>query len=148
MSLIPYRKTNTFGALEDLHDEIDKLFFAPFARGLNKANEFTPALVDIAEDKDNIYVDLDTPGFDKKDIKINLKSDILTISGKKENKTEEKDKHYHRIERFSGSFLRQIPLTSAVDRSKVKASYKDGVLKLVLGKKEEAKEKDIDINVE
>ncbi|MBN2121284.1 MAG: Hsp20/alpha crystallin family protein [Candidatus Omnitrophica bacterium] len=134
--------------LEDIQDEINRLFDFSYDRDLAERAGITAPLVDISEDKDNVYVEADLPGLEQKDISVNLRKNSLFISGKKEEVKEEKNKNYHRSERVSRSFYRQILLPALVDQSKVKANYKQGVLKLVLPKKEEAKEKDIKIEVE
>lgn len=147
MRLVPYRD-NPWRMLEDLQTQINRLFDISFGKGLSLGEEiFTPS-VDISEDKDNIYVECDLPGLEQKDINLSVKSGSLCISGKKEESKEEKKKNYHRVERFSGSFYREVALPTEVDTSKIKANYKNGVLKILLPKKEEEKEKEIKINVE
>ena len=112
-----------------------------------KEEEFTPS-VDVWDGKDNIYVEADISGVEQKDINVNLKDNTLTISAKKEEAKEEKKKNYYRSERYQGSFYRAMQLPSSVDESKIKANYKNGVLKLTLPKKEKDKAKEIKINVE
>jgi HSP20 family protein len=149
MKLIPYKnRTTPFSLLDELHEEINRLFHTPFDRtpALLREDFYAPS-VDISEDDANIYVDADIPGFDQKNIKVNVKNDMLTISAKRDEKKEEKKKNFHRVERIQGSFYRQILLPSDVNTDKVKASYKNGVLKIVLPKKEESKAKDVDITV-
>jgi len=73
--------------------------------------------------------------------------DTLTLKGEKKQESEIKKENYHRFERSYGFFQRVIPLPSAVDADKVKASYQDGVLEVELPKKEEAKPKKIDIKL-
>ena len=139
---------NPFGALDELQDEINKLFNLSQGKTLPAETGAIPPLVDISEDSDNIYVEAELPGLEQKDINVSLRKDYLVITGKRENSKEEKKKNYHRVERSYQSFFRQIPLHRSVDSRNAKASYKNGVLNLTLPKKEEEKEKDIKINVE
>lgn len=100
------------------------------------------------EETDKAYlVKVDLPGVDEKDIHVELNDNILTISGSRNEKREEKNTHYHRIERFSGSFCRSIELPREVDANKAKAEYKNGVLRIELPKNAESKTKKIDVKV-
>ncbi len=146
MKLVRYRD-NPWKALEDLQNEINKLFDFSFGKFPATSEIFAPS-VDVYEDKDNIYVEADLPGFEQKDINLALKGDVLTISAQKEEKKEEKKKNYYRCERFQGKFYREVDLPASVEASKIKAVYKNGVLKITLPKKEEDKEKEIKIDVE
>ena len=147
MALMRYRKQDPFKALEDLQEEINRLFDTSLSLPKVRDEIFIPS-VDISEDRDNVYVDVDIPGLEQKDIKVNLNKDTLVISGSKQESKEEKNKNYHRIERFQGSFLREIPLDNNIDTSQVKAQYKNGVLHITLPKKEEEKTKSIEVKVE
>ncbi|MDR2122221.1 MAG: Hsp20/alpha crystallin family protein [Flavobacteriaceae bacterium] len=92
--------------------------------------------VNITEDNNNYEVDLYAPGLDKNDFKVSLENGMLTIGYDK--RTEVTDKKTHRIEYYQSSFKRSFSLDDAnIDASKIDASYKDGVLKLVLPKKEQ-----------
>lgn len=138
-----------FGRLSDLREEIDRLFDAPLselARTSNLLSGWTPAM-DVHEDKDNIVVRTELPGMKKEDIEVSLHDGSLSISG--ERKTEEKSKEaeVYRAERFFGRFQRTFTLPSPVAADKVKAQYKDGVLTITLPKTEEAKPRQIDVNV-
>ncbi|MCD6595390.1 Hsp20/alpha crystallin family protein [bacterium] len=104
--------------------------------------------VDISETDDEIIVKADAPGMEKDNVKITLSENVLTISGEKNAEHEEKKKNYHRVERVFGSFTRSFYIPTNVDSSKIKASYENGVLTVKLPKKEEAKPKEIPIEVE
>lgn len=100
------------------------------------------------EETDKAYIVRgDLPGVDEKDIKVELNNNILTISGIRNEKREEKNSNYHRIERFSGSFCRSIELPREVDANKAKAEYKKGVLTIELPKTGEPKTKKIDVKI-
>ncbi|MCD6539102.1 MAG: Hsp20/alpha crystallin family protein [Candidatus Omnitrophica bacterium] len=139
---------NPWRALEQLQDEINRLFDFSIGRFPQELGTVYAPSVDVSEDKDNIYVEADLPGLEQKDINITLRRDSLCISAKREEKKEEKRKNYHRIERASRNFYREIALPSTVDADKIKAVYRNGVLKVTLPKKEEEKEKEIKIDVE
>ncbi len=103
--------------------------------------------IDLEETDKSIVVKADLPGMEEKDIKVELSDNILTISGSRSEKREEKNKNYHRIERFEGSFCRSIELPREVDASKAKAEYKKGVLTVELPKLGESKTKKIDVKI-
>lgn len=108
----------------------------PFLRGWEGSGDTYVPSLDVAETEKEITVTADLPGMDEKDINVELDEDTLVIQGEKKEEHEEKDKHYHRVERRSGSFKRVIPLATPVDGEKVKASFKKGVLKVSLPKVE------------
>ncbi len=103
--------------------------------------------VDLEETDKAYIVKADLPGMDEKDIKVELNDNILTISGSRTENREEKNKNYHRIERFSGSFCRSIELPREVDANKAKAEYKKGVLTIELPKTGESRTKKIDVKI-
>ena len=134
--------------LANLREEMDRMwnrFFGEWPSREAFRGEWAPS-VDVSETKENILVKAEVPGMNPKDIDISLANDILTIKGKKQQETEEKEENYHRIERSYGSFSRSIRLPRDVIGEKIKASYKNGVLTITLPKSEEAKE--IKIQVE
>jgi HSP20 family protein len=101
--------------------------------------------VDIFENEHEIVFKAELPGMEAKDIDIRLEKNVLTIKGERRFEKEAKEEDYHRVEREYGSFSRMFSLATAVEEDKVVAEYKDGVLKLVLPKKEEVKPKPIKI---
>ena len=105
----------------------------------SKDNSF-PA-VNIHEDDKSYELDLVAPGLKKDDFKVSLEKGMLTISYKKEEKKEEEKKNRkdHRIEYSLSSFTRSFSLDDNIDAEKIEATYENGVLKLVLPKKEEVK---------
>jgi HSP20 family protein len=104
--------------------------------------------VDIEEEDDKYLIKADVPGVEKKDIEVSLDNGILSIRGEKNVEKESgKGSKRHRTERYHGSFARSFTLPTAVQADKVDASYKDGVLSLVIPKAEEVKPKTIDIKV-
>ncbi|MCG8319615.1 MAG: Hsp20/alpha crystallin family protein [Cytophagales bacterium] len=93
----------------------------------------------IREDDNEFTVELAAPGLDKRDFHINIENGNLTISCEKKEESEVKEKDYTRKEFNYSSFYRSFMLPGSVDQDKIKANYQDGVLKLGLPKKEEAK---------
>ncbi len=145
--LTPWRP---FGELGTLRREMDRLwdsFFGerPLARMWER--EWAPSL-DVSETKDNFVVKAEVPGIDAKDIDISLTGDVLTIRGEKKQEREEKEEDYHLLERSYGSFSRSIRLPAEVESTKIKASYKNGILRVTLPKSEKVKAKEVRIKVE
>jgi len=139
----------TFNRLTDLRDGIDRLFESPLAELVRTPSVFsgwTPA-IDLYEDKENVVVKAELPGMKKEDIEVTLHEGTLSLSGerKSEKKVEEAD--VYRAERFYGRFQRTIGLPTPVAADKVTAEYKDGILTVKLPKTEEAKPKQINVNV-
>ena len=132
--------------LAAMHNEIDRLFGNFFDEDRWPALGNGHRMVvrwDVAETDDAVKITADLPGLTEKEIDITLADGVLTIKGerKSEKETEEKDKHYHRIERSYGTFERAMSLPSDVDESKIAADFKNGVPELTLPKKPEAKKK-------
>lgn len=104
------------------------------------AKRFAPS-VNIVENADSFSIDVAAPGLSKDDFKIDLNNRVLTISSEKsEQKSEEKQGKIHLMEFSYGSFSRSFALPTSVNADKVGASYKDGVLTVLLPKREESKE--------
>jgi HSP20 family protein len=95
--------------------------------------------VNITENKDEFQVSLAVPGMKKDDFKIDVNGTMLTISSEKEESTEEKDKKFTRKEYNYSSFSRSFTLPEEINKEKIEARYENGVLKIALPRKEEAK---------
>jgi HSP20 family protein len=135
-------------AFERLRREINDLFdwsYAPEDHGLLDRG-FAPT-VDMVENPDDVQITCDLPGVDKNDIDISISDSVLTIKGEKKGQDEKKDSRVYRKENWYGSFQRTITLPGTVDQNKVDAEMKNGVLTITLPKKEEAKQKQISVNV-
>ena len=92
--------------------------------------------VDIYEEGDNIMVKADLPGVDKDHVTVDLKDNVLTISGERSHENEVKEESFYRKERAYGKFSRSFTLPSGVDGEKIKAEYKNGVLHVEIPKPE------------
>ncbi|MGD0755911.1 MAG: Hsp20/alpha crystallin family protein [Bacteroidales bacterium] len=97
--------------------------------------------VNIREDDKNYVLDLAIPGIDKKDLKIDMNEDVLTISSEMKNESEENRDGYKRKEFSYSSFCRSFYIPENVNREKINANYKDGILSVTLPKQEEEKNK-------
>jgi HSP20 family protein len=148
MPIVKFRGTDPFRTLETLRGEINKLFDGSFNVFPKVREDMVTPSTDVWEDDENIYVETDLPGFDRKDIDVILRNESLVISAKKEEMKEEKEKDYYRSERYKGKYYREVDLPSPVDTAKVDAQFKNGVLNISLYKKEVGKSKEIKIKVE
>lgn len=108
--------------------------------------EFMPN-VDISETDKQLIVKAELPGIAREDIDISLDEGYLIIKGEKKQEKEESGKHFHRVERAYGSFHRSLRLPTVVEKDKIEATFKDGVLTVVLPKSEEAKKKITHVSV-
>jgi len=147
----PYSQSElstAFDRLATLREEMDRFFDSPFGsflRSPGSLRSWSPPL-DVYQDKDNFTVVVELPGLKRENIDISLRDDSLTVSG--ERKAEEnRGEQGFSAERFYGSFQRTVKLPTLVDANHAKASYQDGILKVVLPKAESAKPKQIAVSV-
>jgi HSP20 family protein len=103
--------------------------------------------VDIYETADAVVLKAELPGISKDDINVEVKDNTLTLRGEKKFEKEVKEENYYRVERSYGTFQRSFSLPSTVQQDKVKAKFKDGILEISLPKAEEAKPKQIKVDV-
>jgi len=140
----PYRD------IMSVRDEMNHVLNEVFGRGTNDESSWVsgtwaPA-VDIYETDGALVMKAELPGFSKDDINIELKENTLIIKGERQREDEVKEGNYHRRERTYGAFQRSFMLPTTIDREKVNASYKDGVLELRLPKMQEAQPKRIAVS--
>ncbi len=137
-----------FRDINQLQGGLNRLF-QDYNRGsdeLTTSGSFVPA-VDVYDDEHNLVLKMEVPGVDQKDIDIRLENNTLTVRGERNFEKEEKEENFHRIERRYGTFSRSFTLPNSVDTEKVNANYENGVLKISLAKRAEAKPKQIKVNV-
>ena len=153
-ALTPFRRKNSPARREarwdpftELQREINDLFDRDFWNAPSLFDEGMMPSMDIKDGEDNVEVRCDLPGVDRKDLDISVSGNVLTIKGEKKDEKEEKDSSWYRRESWSGSFQRSVTLPDEVDPNRADATMKDGVLKLVLPKKEEKKRKKIEVKV-
>jgi HSP20 family protein len=140
------KRYDPFWGIDSFRQDMDRLFDSFFGSWPSEeyATIWAPAL-DIEETKDSLIVRAEIPGMKKEDIKIQTVAGSLTISGERKHEVEEKERHFHRVERSYGKFHRMIALPVDVESDKAKASYKDGVLEITFPKSEKAKAREIEI---
>lgn len=131
----------------DLQRSINQLFGTGRSGGEDVAlSAWTPP-VDIFEGENEYVIKLELPEISREDVKVNLNDQTLSISGERKIENEEKRDGYHRIERSYGQFYRSFTLPPNVNTGAIDAQFKDGVLRLTLPKREEAKPKNIEVKV-
>jgi HSP20 family protein len=141
--MIPVR-WDPFREVLTLQDRMNRLFGDAPSRWTEDepGGAWAPA-VDIFEMGDDLVVRAELPGVQKDDIEVSVENGVLTIRGERRKEKELQEENVHRIERRYGSFVRSFTLPTTVSAEKIKATYKDGVLDLVLPKAEEAKPKKV-----
>lgn len=143
-----------FRDLLSLQDRMNRLFdesYRSTQRGTTDdewalGGSWAPA-VDIYEQGTDIVLKAELPGVDPKDVDIRLENNVLSLRGQRKLESEVKRESYHRVERSYGTFSRSFTLPTVVDQAAIKADFKDGILQVVLPKREEAKPKQIQVNV-
>jgi HSP20 family protein len=155
MSLIRYQNPElmSWPSLDrwmSLRDDLNSLFESPFWSGFGRSGQlfsaWSPAL-DLYQNADNVVAVVELPGMRREDIEISLHDGMLTISGERKRVNPNGEKA-ERTERYIGKFRRSITLPTRVDANKVSATYRDGILTVTLPKAEEAKPKQIEVNVD
>ncbi len=143
LDLIPFRRRHS---LPDMFREMEDFFKHPWNwplenEGAERFDVDWAPRIDLTETDDTVTVKADLPGLEAKDLDISIDRGMLVIKGERKHEKEESDKRYHRIERSYGSFYRALQLPSEVNKEKIDATFKNGVLQIVLPKAEEEKKK-------
>lgn len=138
-----------FRDLLSLQERMNRLFDESYRSRTGEddwalGGSWAPA-VDIYEHENNIVLKAELPGVDPKDVDIRLENNTLTLRGERKFDSDVKKENYHRVERAYGSFTRSFTLPTIVDQNNIKAEFKDGVLRVTLPKREEARPKQIQI---
>jgi HSP20 family protein len=129
-------------------DQFGRIFSELFERAGQDSNLTTWApAVDIFENEHELVVKADLPDVDAKDLDIRVENNLLTIRGERKFLKKSNEGNYLRVERAYGSFARSFSLANTVNSEAIKADYHNGVLSLTLPKREEAKPKQIKVNV-
>ena len=132
--------------LERMRSEMDRIW-ERFSTGVPPSRherEWVPP-VDLAEIEDRLVAEIEVPGVSPEEIDIVVTEQKLTISGEKSQQTEAEEPSYHLSERSYGKFSRSIVLPAAVDPNRVEAAYRDGVLRVTMGKTEKTRSKKIEV---
>src|SRR6266567_7014150 len=137
-----------FRGVTTLQEQSNRLFNDAFDRTGEEWNlsAWAPA-VDIYETEQELLVKADLPDVDPKDLDIRVENNLLTIRGERKFEKNVNQENYLRVERAYGSFARSFTLANTVNAEAIKADYQNGVLRLTIPKKEEAKPKQIKVTV-
>ena len=149
MSLVRW---DPFKNIVTLQDRINRLFDDAFPRAANDAEDL-PAfawrpLADIFETESGVTILLDLPGVDKTNVSVEVKDNILTIKGDRAVEKDVHDSSYYRRERACGTFQRSFAMRGTIAPDNIKATFKNGVLKIELAKPEEEKPKQVSVNID
>lgn len=144
MSIIKY---DPFRELRGLQDDMNRLFLTNFSRGSEEgfmSGAWAPS-VDIFENKDQIVLEAELPGMKPEDVSISIENNVLTLHGERKFEKKDEGDNFHRVERSYGSFTRSFTLPPTVSSENADAEFENGVLRLTLAKREEAKPRRIEI---
>jgi HSP20 family protein len=138
--------------VRQLQREMDQVLQAFFGGDLEGSSRMGLAAweprVDVEEDDKHYIVRADLPGVDPKNVEISVVENNLILRGERKEEREEKNKNYHRVERFEGQFYREIPLPRGIDADNIQASCAKGVLTITIPKKAEVQPKRITVQAE
>lgn len=144
MNIVKY---DPFRDLRSLQDEMNRLFSGTFSRGGQDEimrGAWSPQ-VDIFENKDQIVLEAELPGMKAEDVNISIENNVLTLYGERKFEKKDEQDNFHRVERSYGSFTRSFTLPPTVSSESADAEFENGVLRLTLAKREEAKPRRIEI---
>ena len=134
----------------DISNEFDDMFRTVFHSDrkytLKTKSNWKPE-IDIKESDSLFQINADIPGLTKKDIKVSLKGDQLTISGERKRISDNENDHYYYRERSVGKFNRSFNLPESINKDKIQASFKNGILSIELEKHEEIVPKEMEISI-
>src|SRR5213083_3565094 len=139
MTVIRY---DPFRDLRTLQEEVNRLFSTNLTRpfgdeGIGRG-AWAPS-VDIYENKDQIVLEAELPGMKQEDFDLSVENNVITLRGERRFEKKDDTDNYHRVERAYGSFTRSFTLPNTVTAEGANAEYQNGVLRVVLPKREETK---------
>jgi HSP20 family protein len=136
--------------MNTLQNQFNHLFDDSFFRPRRSDDDLSLGtwhpVVDMYDEDDRVVIKAELPGVDKKDIAVDVKDRVLTLSGERAYDHEVKEENYYRRERAYGKFQRTFSLPADVDSDKIKADFADGLLKIEVPKPEKQKPKNITIH--
>ena len=145
MSITRY---DPFRDLRTLQEEVNRLFSSNLSRNFGDEGigrgAWTPT-VDIYENKDQIVLEAELPGMNREDFELTIENNVLTLRGERKFEKRDEGDNYHRVERAYGQFTRSFTLPQTVSGENATAEYKNGVLRVVLQKREEVKARRIEV---
>jgi len=141
-----------FREMARMQDELNRLFDDRLGRRRGGPEEelgvgFLPP-VDVYEDNEGLVLTTELAGVDPKDVDVRVEEGVLTVKGERKLERADKKENYLRVERSYGTFTRSFTLPSTVDPEKVKAEFKNGLLRIAIPKREESKPRSIKVNVQ
>jgi HSP20 family protein len=148
MSLIKY---DPFRELRSLQDEMNRLFMINLPRSFSQEEMATGGWspsVDIYESENEIVLEAELPGMKREDFEVSIENNVITLKGERRFEKKEEGDNYHRVERSYGSFTRSFSLPRTVSAEETTADFKNGVLRVSLPKREEAKSRKIEVTGE
>ena len=138
------RFSNMMKQMEEETEDLMERFWGGNEGWLTGRPGFSP-MADLVENENRFEVTVDLPGLKPEEVKVELKSGNLWISGKRDEEEEDEGKTYHRLERHYGEFCRVLRLPNTISEEAIEANFVDGVLKVTVPKKEVAKPKHIEV---
>jgi HSP20 family protein len=146
MAIVRY---DPFRDLRTLQEEVNRLFSTNLTRafgdeGLGRG-AWAPS-VDIYENKDQIVLEAELPGMKQEDFDLSIENNVITLRGERRFEKSDDNDNYHRVERSYGAFTRSFTLPQSVSADEARAEYTNGVLRVTLPKREEAKTRRIEIS--
>jgi HSP20 family protein len=149
MAMIPWRPLwdTRFPSLRDEMDKMFEEFFEKVRFPSAQEHSWTPAL-DVYETIKEVIITADVPGIDPKDVAVSIMEGSLTIKGERKRDPDLKDEELYRAEREFGMFQRMIQLPAEVSPDKAKASYNNGVLKIMIPKAQKSAPKEVKVDIQ
>ena len=148
MTIVRY---DPFRDLRTLQEEVNRLFSTNLTRGFGEEGigrgAWNPS-VDIYENKDHIVLEAELPGMKREDFELSVENNVITLRGERQFEKKDDSDNYHRVERSYGSFTRSFTLPQTVSAEGATAEYRNGVLRVILPKREETKARRIEISGE
>ena len=148
MRLVPYVRREVGPRLDPsrVFEEFLDDFFAPTLSAAPSSRTWMPA-VDILEKEGDLILRAELPGLEEKDIDLKLEGNVLTLKGERNFENRDNRDNYHRIESYYGLFSRSFTLPDSVDRDKVSADYRNGILTVKIPQRPEVKPREIPIGL-
>jgi HSP20 family protein len=140
-----------FRELTAMQDRINRIFGEAYTRryddDVSTRGDWIPPVDIYQNDRQEVVIKAEMPGLKREDIDLRVENNTLTLKGERKREAEVKDEQYHRVERVHGVFVRSFSLPATVDANNVGAEYRDGILTVVLPMREEAKPRQIQVQV-
>ncbi len=144
MAIVRWEPAGELASMEI--DRLNRMFSDFYGEAFSRSAWVPP--VDIYEtDQHEVVLKAELPEMKREDISVSFENGVLTLKGERTFEQETKKERYHRVERRHGAFSRSFTLPNTVDASGISAAYKDGILTIRLPQREEAKPKQIDVNI-